>query len=358
MAVPQQRDPARTLERLASWFGERDPRCTVTSVSVPGSGFSTETLIVDLRRAGAGERLVIRVAPTVHRVYPWDRFAEQVEVLRVLDKESDLPVPGLRDYEPDPSVLGAPFLVQDWVDGRVPSDYPSYHRQGWVAELPEPARRRLWFAGVDMLARIHLLPLGSVGAGLLDAGGAWRTSTARHLDRYAGQLGFFGCADDEVVSTALDWLRTHDPGDPVEPGLVWGDARIGNLIFDGTTPVAVLDWEMAAIGQPEVDLAWYLYLDRNLSEGIGVPRLTGWPDRAETLAYYERRLGRPVRDLGYYEVFAGFRFALVTARVTRLAVDRRMVPPGTDFPLHRNAVALLARTLAETTALPGQDRAR
>ena len=68
--------------------------------------------------------------------------------------------------------------------------------------------------------------------------------------------------------------------------LCWGDARIGNIIFDGTKPAAVLDWEMVTLGSPEMDLAWSIFLDRHHSRGPrdaaprGLPELRGHASRA------------------------------------------------------------------------------
>ena len=81
--------------------------------------------------------------------------------------------------------------------------------------------------------------------------------------------------------------------------LLWGDARIGNIIFDGTRPAAVLDWEMVTLGSPEMDLAWSIFLDRHHSEGMGLPRLEGFPSYEETVERYEALTGFEVQDLHY-----------------------------------------------------------
>src|SRR5439155_21392253 len=86
--------------------------------------------------------------------------------------------------------------------------------------------------------------------------------------------------------------------------LCWGDARLGNQIFAGQTCVAVLDWEMAHLGDPVADLAWWIALDRCFSEGVGAPRLAGFPDRDATIARWEQLTGRRARHFEYYEIFA------------------------------------------------------
>src|SRR5215217_3666561 len=67
---------------------------------------------------------------------------------------------------------------------------------------------------------------------------------------------------------------------------------------------AMLDWEMAALGPGEADLAWWIVMDSLLSEGLELPRLAGLPDRSESIEFYERARGRPVEHIDYYEIFA------------------------------------------------------
>ena len=81
------------------------------------------------------------------------------------------------------------------------------------------------------------------------------------------------------------------------------------MIFDDFTCVAVLDWEMTCLGQPEMDLGWWLYFDRQFTEGIALPRRAGgFPSREATIDRYQELARAGPRDIRYYEVFAGFRF--------------------------------------------------
>ena len=68
---------------------------------------------------------------------------------------------------------------------------------------------------------------------------------------------------------------------------------------------------MASLGQPEMDLGWWLYFDRQFSEGLGVPRPAGFGSHEDTIERYSELMGRPMRDIFFYEVFSGFRFAVV-----------------------------------------------
>ncbi|MDX3130292.1 phosphotransferase family protein [Streptomyces europaeiscabiei] len=355
MPVPLQRDPDLTRAVLTHWFGTRSDglgAVELGSVTVPKeAGFSGEILLLDAEWTEAGTRrrqaLAVRVAPTGHRVFPEDFWAGQVRLLKLLGG-TRLPVPKVLWDEPSAEYLGAPFLVMERVDGQVPSDLPSYHRQGWLAELRPADRAAVWNGGVDALAAVHRLDPKEIGADFLDRPEFGPTGAHQLLRHFTHHLDFYGVSDDNMTAAAaLDWLRAHVPDDEGPASLLWGDARIGNIIYAGTRPAALLDWEMSALGPAEADLAWYLHMDRHLSEGIGAPRLAGLPGRAETVARWEEGTGHTARDLPYHEVFAAYRFCVVTARVARLLDESGILPPGTDFPLHRNATALLAEVLEE-----------
>jgi aminoglycoside phosphotransferase (APT) family kinase protein len=80
---------------------------------------------------------------------------------------------------------------------------------------------------------------------------------------------------------------------------------------------AVFDWEMARLGNPEFDLAWYLWFDKHFTEGIGVPRLSGFPSDAESIARWEEKVGRKAEHLEWYTVFTMVFFAAIMMRVVQ-----------------------------------------
>ena len=354
MPVPDQRDPALTCALLQAWLSERLPHAgdlTVSGLRTPAaSGFSGETLLFEAgwTEGGAPRRqpLVARVAPTAYRLFPEARFEDQVRVMRVLAGETDVPAPAVRWYEPAAEPLGAPFVVMDHVAGLVPSDMPTYHQDGWVVDAGPADRARMWWGALEVLARIHRLDVAALGLGFVDRPEFGRTGIDQQLGYYERFLDWSGAPELPAARAALAWLRAERPAE-AEPRLLWGDARIGNVIFRDYEPCAVLDWEMVTLGQPEVDLAWFLYLDRHHSEGSGTRRLDGFPSREETVARYEELLGRPMRDLGYYEVFAALRFAVIMARLGVLFVEFGLLPAESDFSTTNTAARLLAVILEE-----------
>ncbi|MET7425478.1 phosphotransferase family protein [Dactylosporangium sp. NPDC005555] len=343
MAVRVVRDPDVTRKALTGWLADRfgAPDLRLGPLTVPPStGFSAENLVADAGWTGPDgpvrRRLVVRIAPITYQLQPRPRFWQQYHIQRILGERTDVPVAPTHGFEPDPGLLGAPFCVLGHVAGEVPADLPSYHREGWLHDAPAPMRTAVWQHAVDVLARVHAVePVFDLGP----------SDPASQVDELAGDLDFYGCATDPHVRAGIGVLRATVPAQTGPPVLLWGDARLGNIVFNGSAVAAVLDWEMAGHGAPEADLAWFLHLDRHLSEGIGADRLPGLPDRAATVARWARRTGRVPHGLDFHRVFAAVRFAAVTARVTALLTGHRLVPA--DFPLHRNATRLLATTLKE-----------
>ena len=127
--------------------------------------------------------------------------------------------------------------------------------------------------------------------------------------------------------------------------LSWGDSRIGNIIWDDFECAAVLDWEMASLGQPEMDLGWWLYFDRQFSEAFDVPRPAGFASHEETIERYTEIIGRPLHDIFFYEVFSGFRFAVIMARLTELLVGSELMPHDSDMASNNIATQFLAKLL-------------
>jgi aminoglycoside phosphotransferase (APT) family kinase protein len=119
------------------------------------------------------------------------------------------------------------------------------------------------------------------------------------------------------------------------------------MIFEDFTCRAVLDWEMVTLGDPLQDLGWWLFLDRHHSEGIGVPRLPGFPSREATVARYQELTGTQVDAgrLDFYEIFAGFRFAVIMIRLAQLMMHFEILPMESDYETNNLVTKLLASML-------------
>jgi aminoglycoside phosphotransferase (APT) family kinase protein len=347
MPVPDPRDPEATCQTLTRWLVERMPGARVTALETPEfTGFSSEMLMATI---STGERLAIRVAPRHYQVFPDVRFDEQYRVMRVLADRTDIPVPPVRWYEPDPAVLGAPFMVMPRIEGRVPTDMPPYHTGGWVMDEADPAERSgMWWSALGILARLHQLDPAGLDLEFLDQPEYGAKGIEQRLGYYEHYMNWAWPGPKPTATRALAWLKKHRPEEPHPPRLLWGDSRIGNVIYaPGGTPLAALDWETATFGQPEEDLAWYLYLDRHHSEGCYAERLDGFPGPAPTIERYEELLGRPMLNMPYYEVLSAFKFTVIMSRIGNAMIEWDWMDAGSDFPYNNNASRLADKILED-----------
>ncbi|MFA1539846.1 phosphotransferase family protein [Actinomadura monticuli] len=352
MPVPDQRDPEITRRALTDWLGRHLPGARIPLVETPQtSGFSNETLMFEAEWDEGGatrhEPFVARVAPAKYQVFPEPRFEEQYRLMRILDERTSVPVPPIRWYEPSPGVLGAAFFVMGRVDGRVPTDMPPYHMDGWVTEAPPAERAAMWWSTLEIIADLHRLDVGGLGLGFLDQPGWGAPGLEQRLNYYEHYLHWAYDGPQETALKALAWLKANRPEEPDEPVALWGDARIGNVIFQAGVPAAVLDWETAALGAPEEDLAWFMFIDRHHSEGVGAARLDGFPSYPETVARYAELLGRPMRHMAYYEILSGFKFSVIMARIGQAMIDFGWIEQAADFPYNNNCTQLLARIMED-----------
>jgi aminoglycoside phosphotransferase (APT) family kinase protein len=339
--VPTKRDPEETKRALASWLASRldSPRPEVTGLSVPsGAGFSNETLVVDV----AGERLVVRLQPTGFQLFLESDFELQYRLLSALGTSTPVPVPPVLWYEPDPGVLGAPFFVMLHVEGRAVTDSPPYNESGWLVETPAASRELIWRNAVDALVAVHSVPTPVVSFLAKPALGATGLDQALTYWERSFEWAARG-RPQPVAEAAWEWLVANPPRQR-GTALSWGDARMGNMLFRGCEVAAVLDWEMLSLGGPVMDLGWWLFLDDYHS--FGVPRLPGLGSRADTIALWEAGTGRRAVDLDWYEIFAGFRFAIVMMRMAQMFQSWGVARPGLeDMETNNPVVHVLARKL-------------
>ena len=349
------RDPAVVTDVLTRWLAERlgsGASPEVHDVEAPASnGFSNETILcrASWREEGVRDvhRLVVRVAPTRNLLFLDASFATQYRVMRALaDGGSAVPLPPLGWYEEDPSWFGVPFFTMDHVEGKVPPDNLPYTMEGWVLEASPAEQERMWWSGLEALAAVHRTDWRARELDWLADPGRGRPGLDQQLAYYREYLDWSAAGRPQpVAEAAWDWLVEHRPEERGEITLCWGDARLGNIIWQDFSPAAVVDWEMATLGQPELDLGWWLYFDRQFSEGLGVARPAGFPSHEATVARYSELLGRPVRDVEYYEVFSGFRFAVIMCRLTDLLVGSGQLPSDTDMGTNNLATQFTAQLI-------------
>ncbi len=302
--------------RFGEWLeGRVGGSVTLGELEAPTlGGLSNETLLVEADWGDGPRGLVLRLAPGGTPIFPDYDLGKQVAVLRALATRSDVPVPEVLWHEPDADVLGRPFYVMARVDGRIPPDNPGYHFEGWVKDLPAQQQRGLHDKSVDMMTLISRVDVDAASLGFLDRPEHGNDPIGQEIGAWRAYLDW--AADGEhlpPVEDAFAWCAAHRP-ETAERSLVWGDARLGNMIYgDDLAPACVLDWEMAVLGPPELDLGWYLFMDRTALQYAD--RLPGFPEREGTIARYGSRLGRGIRDVDWYEAWGGVRAACIQVRL-------------------------------------------
>lgn len=343
MSLVTQRDPATVADGIARWLAaSRGDGYRVVRCDRPSEGLSSETFLCDVRSTASGqvERLAVRLPPLGEGAFPAYELGVQAEAQRIAAAHG-IPAPWPVEIVAAEQWLNAPFMVMPAIDGRVPGSIAL--RDEWITAAPTGLQRKMYVEFVGQLAAVHRIDGDSLGDALprrdLDAEIAyWR----RYLAWYADGEQVVSELDD-----ALDWCAAHRPRDEPAAGLLWGDVRLGNVIYDDArSPVAVLDWEMATIGPPEHDVAWWRTLEASQDELFG-ERVGGFPTADEALQLYESELGRALMDLAWYEVFAMVRS---TAVMTRLGVLNERAGDPALFPLAENPLLpLIARRIEQAS---------
>jgi aminoglycoside phosphotransferase (APT) family kinase protein len=347
------RDPNTTTEQLRRWLTEVAALADVAvdHLEIPGStGFSNETILFDATWSEeTGDpvvhRLVARIAPQAHTVFLDANFEAQFRVMQALAEHTDVPVPDMLWFEPDPAWFDSPFWIMRRVDGIVPGDAPHYSIEGWLHDASPEEQGQVWRNGIGALASVHRVDWRALGLEFLDDPARGEPALTQQLEYYADSLEWAELGTPHPgARAALTWLREHKPAtDSDDVTITWGDSRLANQMFRDHDVVAVLDWEMVALGDPRIDLGWWLFCDEVLTSSAGQERLPGFPSRDETVALWEELTGRSGADLLWFSVFAGLRFTVVMLRLSTLLHDMGVVPEpfGYDNDICRALDALL-----------------
>ena len=248
-------------------------------------------------------------------------------------------------------VFEAPFYVMEYVDGSpVRSSVPP----GW-AGVPE-AHGRALDELVDALVEVHAVDWRACGIEGRDADEGY---FPRQVARWTAQLESYGGRDLPEAADVAAWLAARYP--PVQPSaLCHGDYKLDNVLFAPGAPprlLAVVDWEMSAVGDPLVDLAWALIfhpgdgtmpLGRAKEPQFAVEHL---PSQAQLTERYAARSGRDVSHIGWYGVFARWKLAIVLE-----GSYAKFVRGQSDKPVHQFFGAQADRLLESATAIIGAGR--
>ncbi|MGI8552047.1 MAG: phosphotransferase family protein [Dehalococcoidia bacterium] len=279
------------------------------SIQKHEAGYSNETFYVTrgeqrwvLRRPPRGPLL-----PTAHDVL------REFRVMSALQNAAAR-VPRTVIACEDPEVIGAPFYLMERVDGEVVrEELPAVFESG-------QERRRLGEELIDALIELHAVDWRAAGLGNL---GRPQGYLERQLRRWSGQLDLTLPQTRPLAGIAevTDWLRQHLP-ESGTPAIAHGDYKLDNVIFSASNPArlaAILDCEMATIGDPLTDLAWCLSYWGPTGDPIEqmppgtnvVTQAACFHSREELLARYEERSRRPMQNFQFYFLFAVWKYAII-----------------------------------------------
>jgi aminoglycoside phosphotransferase (APT) family kinase protein len=327
------RDVSTLPSVISQWLstllpGGVAPKITVES-GVDANGMSSETIMLTGRWDEDGrqreEKWAARVAPTTQDVPVFSsyRMDHQFDVIRLVAEKSDIPVPRVRWLEATGSVLGTPFFLMDYVEGQVPPDVMPYtFGNNWFADAPAERQRELQDATVEVIAKLHSIPEPEKTFGFL-AEGSEPNALRRNLDWLQSWYRFAvpDIGSSELLERALEWLETNWPADvaATDPVLIWGDSRVGNVLYRDFRPVAVLDWEMATLGPREMDVAWMIFAHMVFQELAGLAGLPGLPElmrEADVRTTYAELTGVELGDLQWFYVYSAVIWACVFMRTS------------------------------------------
>ncbi len=287
----------RPLEAFLDAHGIGEGEITASPI---GDGHSNVTYLIE---RGGSEAVLRRpprgpLPPSAHDVL------REARLLKALDG-TRARVPKVLAVGSDESTIGSPFYVMERVPGEV-----------IVASVPEPLdtpreRRRIGEQLIESLVEIHSVEWRAAG---LEDFGKPTGYLERQLRRFNGLWELNKTREIEAVESVGSWLAENLP-DSGPATIVHGDYRLGNTLFASQPPArleAVLDWEMATIGDPLADVGYLCMMwtepsdpESGLREHLGrVTRAEGFPTRAELIAHYEELSGRSMRDVRWYTTLA------------------------------------------------------
>jgi aminoglycoside phosphotransferase (APT) family kinase protein len=328
---------------LARWLAQNDlpgggDDLTVELIAGGRSNltYRVEALAPGGKPGSGATRLVLRRPPLGHVLPTAHDMAREYRVLSALHGTA-VPVPRPVALCPDPSVIGAPFYLMEWVDGVV-------FRSSEDAKILTAAQASLVserFA--DMLATVHGLDVAACG---LDGFGRPAGYLARQLNRWQRQWELSVTREvpgyAELVARLAAGLPAQDGTEEaggIGGTLVHGDFRVDNMLIDPAPQpriAAVVDWEMSTLGDPLADLGLSLVYWTEAGEedllppagGATVTTAPGFLTRQQVAARYASLTGRDLSRLDYYMAFGCFKLAVVLEGINARFLQHKTVGEG------------------------------
>jgi aminoglycoside phosphotransferase (APT) family kinase protein len=299
---------------LATWLKAQGliDRTSLTVKALTG-GQSNPTYLL----ASGAQRYVLRKKPPGPLLPSAHAVDREFRVMQAL-QNSDVPVPKLFAYSEKLDVVGTPFYIMEYLDGRVIVDQS-------LPGLSKADRASVYQDMNRVIAALHKVDYAQVG---LETFGKPGNYFGRQIARWSRQYKEANTEDIPELHALIDWLPANIPAGE-QTSIVHGDYRLDNLVLHPTEPRAIglLDWELATLGHPLADFAYHCmswHIPASLWRGIGGLDLAalGIPDEAHYLKQYSETTGLDgAEHWDFYLAYNLFRMAAILQGIARRAAD-------------------------------------
>ena len=309
--------PPDQHRRLTEWICSQLPEASdivVSEMGPPSSGGSNVTALFDLHYRNpepVTEKLVLRTIAPGRGLFPDYDLALQAGVMRALEP-TPVPAATVRWFEKDAAILDSPFIIMERIEGETPTDSaPGFHGRGLFFEATEAERVDMWWAAMDQIIALQRLDWRTLDLpALVGMASTADEAMQQHVRLFEQYLDWTRLEPVPTIERGLRWLRAaHAPDDALV--LTWGDARPGNIFYHHKQVAGLLDWELAAIGVAEADIAYLIWSAAVLAETNGTPRLPGLPTREQSWERYARLSGRGTDAIRFGEMFTLLRLSVM-----------------------------------------------
>ncbi len=320
MVPPQVAVPGLDLHRLGEWFGENIPGAgTGLTAELIAGGKSNLTYIV----SDGDREWIVRRPPLGHVLATAHDMGREYRVMTAL-QDTPVPVPVTYGLCDDDSVVGATFYVMEKVGGT------PYRRAAELERIGPERTRTIATRLVDTLAALHLVDPADVG--LADFGRP-EGYLARQVSRWKKQLDASYSRELPAADELHARLAANIPEESAV-GIVHGDYRLDNVLVEDDRLTAVLDWEMATLGDPLSDLALMLVYHRLGASGgdmvTDASAAPGFLDEREVIARYAEVTGRDLAGFGWHLGLAAYKLAAILEGIHYRFLHGQTVGEGFD----------------------------
>ncbi|MDL9978462.1 phosphotransferase family protein [Microbacterium sp. ASV49] len=313
--------PGLDLDRFGAWLVSAVPGAGgEVTASVIAGGKSNLTYDV----TDGTSRWIVRRPPLGHVLATAHDMGREYRVMSAL-QGSAVPVPHMFAFCDDPEVIGAPFYVMERIDGT------AFTRAAQLEALGADRTRTISTRMVDTMADLHAVVPDAVGLGDF---GRPEGFLGRQVERWKKQLDSSHTRDLPAADELYRRLSADVPPDGAV-GIVHGDFRLDNVLVDAADrPAAVIDWEMATLGDPLTDLALMLVYGRMAAAAGAIVAdanlAPGFLTEAEIVERYASRSDRDLSRFGFYLGLAAFKLTGILEGIHYRYQHGQTVGPGFD----------------------------